>query len=175
MISVDLGCGELPRNPYNCETLIGVDLHQDNNPNYRQCLLGFEPLPFEDQSIDRFSAYDVIEHIPRFTWRDGKPINPFLYLMSDIYRCLSQRGIFYAATPAYPHAAAFQDPTHVNIITDETVYYFCPKNSPPPGEDPNLLLKHCNNYGFRGKFNLLSQRWQGVHLIWELEKPEANG
>ena len=37
---------------------------------------------------------------------------------------ISDGGTGAASTPAYPHHAAFQDPTHVNIITSDTHHYF---------------------------------------------------
>jgi len=48
-------------------------------------------------------------------------------------------GIFYAVTPACPAAVAFQDPTHVNIITQKTREYFCCQNP------------EANIYGFLGR------------------------
>ena len=52
-------------------------------------------------------------------------------------------GLFFAVTPAYPAAEAFQDPTHVNIITDESHLYFC-------GDAPDGRM-----YGFRGHFEIV--------------------
>ena len=43
--------------------------------------------------------------------------------MEEIYRALKPNGLFYSATPVYPHNAAFQDPTHINYLTPETFYY----------------------------------------------------
>lgn len=169
--AVDLGCGRSRRNPSQADVCIGVDVMDLSVPDYRRCRLGIDALPFADYSIDYFSAFDVIEHIPRVLWRDGELINPFISLMSEIHRCLKPMGTFYAETPAFPHATAFQDPTHVNIITEETIFYFCPK---PVADQPNLaelLLNHGQNYGFKGAFNLVDQHWRGAHLIWTLTKP----
>jgi SAM-dependent methyltransferase len=168
--AVDLGCGKSCRNPFNAETCIGVDVLELDQPNYFRCRLGIDGLPFAEGSIDYFTAFDVIEHIPRVLWRDGGLINPFVSLMTEIHRCLKPNGVFYAETPAFPHGVAFQDPTHVNIITEETVYYFCPKALAQQGEDPNLLLEHGKNYGFKGCFSLVDQQWRGAHLIWKLSK-----
>lgn len=72
--------------------------------------------------------------------------------MSDIWRVLKPGGIFYARTPAYPSAAAFQDPTHVNIITDQTISYFARR----PALDGSLVdpwgLDLGKRYGFKGEF-----------------------
>lgn len=168
--SVDLGCGRSRRNPFQADICLGVDVIKSEEDGHYFCRLGIDSLPFDSNSIDFFSAYDVIEHIPRILWRDGELINPFINLMSEIYRCLRPSGIFYAETPAYPHAAAFQDPTHVNIITEQTVFYFCEKNPAPAGEPPTLLLDHGQNYGFTGRFTLSDQSWKGIHLTWRLIK-----
>lgn len=170
-IAVDLGCGHSRRNPSQADVCIGVDVMESNEPNYHRCRLGIDLLPFTDNSIDYFSAFDVIEHIPRTLWRDGDLINPFICLMSEIYRCLKPRGTFYAETPAFPHATAFQDPTHVNIITEDTVFYFCQKPATDMTDNGTLLLRHGQNYGFKGIFTLADQHWRGAHLIWTLTKP----
>lgn len=45
--------------------------------------------------------------------------------MNEVHRVLKPNGIFLHQTPAYPSTVAFRDPTHVNIITEETIpHYF---------------------------------------------------
>lgn len=68
-------------------------------------------------------------------------------LMDEVWRVLKPGGLFYAVTPAFPSPEAFQDPTHVNIITDKTHEYFC-------GEDA-----YGRNYGFKGTFEPVRVRW----------------
>ena len=165
--TVDLGCGGAPRNPFRADRAIGIDAHC-SGPNILNCWVGFEPLPLSDSSVEYVTAYDFLEHIPRFALKD-KPFNPFIDAMGEIWRILKPGGIFLARTPAYPSAAAFQDPTHVNIITDQTVSYFasrpCPDGSfidewgPPLG----------NRYGFKGEFTLVKQWWDTTHLCWKLQ------
>jgi SAM-dependent methyltransferase len=70
--------------------------------------------------------------------------------MSEIYRCLKPNGIFIALTPAYPSEAAFQDPTHVNIISRTTIGYFA-------GEEPWAKLL---GYGFDQEFSVVTETWQ---------------
>lgn len=91
-ISVDLGCGSNPRNPFNAERLIGVDCHPCN-AEIIQCNIGFETLPFNDASIDFATAFDFIEHLPRFAIRE-RPFNPFIDTMSEIWRILKPNAIF---------------------------------------------------------------------------------
>ena len=74
--------------------------------------------------------------------------------MDEIWRVLAPGGLLYAVTPAYPHAEAFQDPTHVNIITDHTHDYFC-------GAKPLARM-----YGFGGRFEMRRLEWVAVHQAY---------
>jgi hypothetical protein len=79
--------------------------------------------------------------------------------MSEVWRVMKVGGKFLSSTPAFPHAPAFQDPTHVNIITPLTfAEYF---------DDEKTWAKM---YGFKGKFHINNMRYHGPHLIAELEK-----
>jgi hypothetical protein len=66
---------------------------------------------------------------------------------------------FLSFTPAFPHGPAFRDPTHVNIITEDTFpMYF---------DHEKRLAK---SYGFNGGFQILKQEWKGVHLLTLMKK-----
>jgi SAM-dependent methyltransferase len=151
-VHVDLGSGNLPRNPFGATRLIGTDFHSSfTSPDgieFIQVDLT-KKLPFADASIDSMSAFDVLEHIPRWERLDSGISFPFIQLMNEIYRCLKPGGVFLASTPAFPSPAAFQDPTHVNFISAVTINYFT-GDSPLAG---NL------EYGFEGKFILICQTW----------------
>lgn len=166
-IAVDLGSGSNPKNPFNANKVIGVD-PQCTGFNILECWVGFEKIPLNDSSVDFVTAFDFIEHVPRFAMKD-KPFNPFIETMNEIWRILKPNGIFYARTPAYPSAAAFQDPTHVNIITDQTVSYFAKR----PCSDGSLIdpwgLPLGKQYGFGGEFLLVKQWWDSAHLCWKME------
>jgi SAM-dependent methyltransferase len=186
----DLGCGTKPRNPYQREQLFGVDIraHQEGGVDVRQANLVMAPIPYADNFFDSVSAYDFLEHVPRVlpAGQAGSTRFPFVELMNEIWRVLVPGGRFYAVTPAYPHPAAFQDPTHVNIITNETHTYFA---------RPSLLARM---YGFKGDFSVLrvlpaqggefdyeplaaphfmrryrlrrrARRGENSHLVWEFE------
>ena len=185
---LDLGCGGCPRNPYGQSELFGIDMGDFiTSSNIRSANLAIEKIPFDDDYFDSVSAFDFLEHIPRQAIDFDKKITrfPFIELMQEIWRVTKPGGRFYAVTPVYPAPEAFQDPTHVNFITEMTHSYFC-------GEDP-----HVARYGFTGKFNELNVslvvlkdvhepgdslrrkiRWlhrqyfrkSGMsHLLWELE------
>jgi SAM-dependent methyltransferase len=186
----DLGCGTKPRNPYQREQLFGVDIraHSEAGVEVRQANLVMAPIPYPDNFFDSVSAYDFLEHVPRVLpgTLPGTTRFPFVELMNEIWRVLVPGGRLYAITPAFPHPAAFQDPTHVNIITAKTHDYFT---------RPSLLARM---YGFAGDFSALrvmpakggefdyeptaapdfmrryrlrrrARRGENSHLVWEFE------
>jgi SAM-dependent methyltransferase len=162
--TLDLGCGPNPRNPYNADLIYGVDLSTHDDPSIRIADLAVEKIPFPTNYFDYVTGYDFLEHIPRILYIDGKRRYPFLELMAEIHRVLKPGGLFRANTPAYANKEAFSDPTHVNFITDSTVYYFT--------ETPwiEATMKH---YGINiGEFDLINQHWgeDGVPywLTWEI-------
>jgi len=161
-----LGCGTSPKNPFNADKLIGID-SQSSSANTIACWIGFEPIPLDDSCVDFITAYDFIQHIPRFAMRE-RPFNPFIDAMSEVWRVLKPNGVFFSKTPAYPSAAAFQDPTHVNVITDQTVSYFAKR----PCADGSLIdawgLPLGKKYGFKGEFLLIKQWWEATHLCWQM-------
>lgn len=152
---LDLGCGTKPRNPYGCSELYGVDIRDGlSAPGVVRIVaanLCTAPIPFADGYFDSVSAYDFLEHIPRVTLGgiEGGSRFPFIDLMNEAWRVLKPGGLFYAVFPAYPHALAFADPTHVNPLTDKSHRYFT-------GLEPMGTM-----YGFRGRFTMLRQ--QRIH------------
>ena len=162
---LDLGCGGVPRNPYQRGELCGVDIQALSLPDidYRSANLSIEPIPFPDNHFQSVSAFDFIEHVPRILpTPDGLATRfPFIELMNQVWRVLAPGGLFYAITPAFPDPDAFVDPTHVNIITDQTHTYFC-------GEEPKGAM-----YGFGGRFD--AQRVLWVHGPSSYDAGEVNG
>jgi SAM-dependent methyltransferase len=150
---LDLGCGNAPRNPFLASKVYGVDIRQffpavgyEDATIIEANLL--ERMPFEDSHFSSISAYDVLEHIPRWSTNgDGSVAFPFVELMNEVWRLLGCGGTFIASTPAFPHPKAFQDPTHVNIITKDTHSYFT-------GAEP-----YARRYGFKGHFEVIRAGW----------------
>jgi glycosyltransferase involved in cell wall biosynthesis len=156
--TLDLGCGDVPRNPFHADALFGVDVRSNLAGNIRSADLTVEPIPFDDDSFDYLTAYDFIEHIPRVVYAPHRR-NAFIEVMNEVHRVLKPGGLFLSHTPAYPHPVAFRDPTHVNIITDETLpMYF---------DDQN---RWASIYGFKGAFKVLRHEWRGPHIVAVMQK-----
>lgn len=156
--SLDLGCGPVPKNPFNADEVHGIDVQADAGGRVLAADLVVEPIPHPDDSFEYVTAHDFLEHIPRLVYAPARR-NAFVEVMNEVYRVLKEGGLFLSLTPAYPHAATFRDPTHVNIITDETFpLYF---------DDQHRWAKI---YGFRGAFRIEQQEWRGIHLLTVMRK-----
>lgn len=160
--TLDLGCGTVPRNVFGADEVFGVDVRDGLGPNIRAADLAIEPIPFDDDTFDYVTAHDFLEHIPRVAYVPNRR-NCFVEVMNEVYRVLKSGGLFLSMTPAYPHAPAFRDPTHVNIITDETFpLYFDWKH------------RWASMYGFRGAFHVAKQEWSGHTLVTVMQKIPPN-
>lgn len=184
---LDLGCGENPRNPYKAEELYGVDIRSGIGANgaiIRGADLFRESIPFESNFFDSISAYDFIEHIPRTVVDSNETRFIFINVMNEVWRVLKDGGLFYASTPAYPHPAAFQDPTHVNIITRDTHRYFtgpdpmgryygfggnfeCIRSIPVIGGEFEYQPTSKPSWRQQFRLNRRERRGENTHLVWE--------
>jgi len=148
-VALDIGSGPSPRNPFLANRVYGADLREDKKNNVIYTDLAIGSLPFDNDSFDFITAFDVLEHIQRITMSDGKTRFPFICLMNEIFRVLKPEGVFFNIQPCYPSKEAFQDPTHVNIMTEDTLnLYF----SGPAW---------ARIYGFEGSFVMLEEGWVG--------------
>lgn len=158
--TLDIGCGGAPKNPFSFEEVYGVDIREDVDAKISRADLNIEPIPFDDEFFDGVSAFDFIEHVPRVIYVPNRRFC-FVELMNEICRVLKVGGRFLSFTPAFPASPAWRDPTHVNIITEETFpLYF---------DNQNRLA---SMYGFKGYFQIVAQQWHEnkIHLITEMIK-----
>jgi SAM-dependent methyltransferase len=164
-IHVDLGAGSYPRNPFSANQLIAFDVLDPKDISINSNSVGsnlkymqvsrFKPFPLGGDSVTSISGFDFLEHLSR---EPGTQANEFIFVMNEVFRILKSGGVALFVTPAYPLRTAFQDPTHINILTKDTYEYFCGKNP--------LALKL--GYGFEGQFELISQFWAGpFSKVWK--------
>ncbi|MEO6186413.1 MAG: class I SAM-dependent methyltransferase [Steroidobacteraceae bacterium] len=156
--ALDIGCGPNPQNPFQAGRLFGLDVRENAEKNVKRADLAIEPIPYADATFDYVTAHDFLEHIPRVAYTPGMRF-PFVELMNEIWRVLKPQGIFMSYTPIYPYAAAFRDPTHVNIMTDETFPLYFDNRS-----------RLASAYGFRGAFEILGQALSPPQLVSVLRK-----
>lgn len=162
---LDMGCATYARNPFSAPEVFGADL-SDRPPlnleeNYYFKVEARVRLPVQDGFFTSISAYDFLEHLNR---SDGYP-NSFITFLNEASRVLTSGGILLCVTPAYPSPLSFQDPTHVNIITEGTVQYFLNVK----GSDQDL------DYGITCEFELVEQFWAGPFSLIRKSTWESQG
>ncbi|MDC1131819.1 class I SAM-dependent methyltransferase [Gammaproteobacteria bacterium] len=163
-LSLDLGCGNNPKNPFNAKKVYGLDLFDNKDLNIQFCKLGFVKLPFDDNHFDYITAFDLIEHIPRYYENCPEGNTPFIFLMNEIWRVLKNEGIFLSHTPIYPFPEVFQDPTHNNFLTSDTFkIYF--------SDQKNLLA---TSYGIKSNFKILKDKMRYRHQVILMQKTSTN-
>ena len=165
---LDLGCGVNPRNIFNIENMYGVDIRSNNLDFVREANLSIDKIPFEENTFDFCTAFDFLEHIPRQLYVGNKSTLPFINLMNEIHRVLKPNGYFLHSTPGYPSKQVFQDPTHVNFITEDTFpHYFCSNIHNETSMEGVRDSAEASIYGFNGNFIYIDQAWifRGVNLV----------
>jgi len=158
--TLDIGCGKAPKNPFSMDEVYGIDIREDIDGKIFRADLAVEPIPFADDFFDGVTAFDFVEHIPRVIYMPHRRFC-FVELMNEVHRVLKTGGKFLSFTPAFPAPAAWRDPTHVNIITEETFpLYFDYQN------------RLASMYGFNGHFQITGQMWHEnkIHLLTEMIK-----
>lgn len=156
--ALDLGSSSNPRNTFSAREVWGVDFIANPDRKVVAADLSVEPIPFANDFFEVVTAHDFIEHIPRVSISGGHTSFPFVELINEIVRVLKPGGFFFSETPAFPASVAFQDPTHVNIITEDTFrLYFS-------GES------WARAYGFSGGLSLVAQKWNRGHLRTLMKK-----
>ena len=81
-VSLDLGSGPRPKNPFRSNSVFGADLRANAENNVFYSDLSSGKLPFEDATFDYVTAYDVLEHIERVSSSNGEQSFPFVKLMN---------------------------------------------------------------------------------------------
>jgi len=113
-VKIDLGCGSAKQPGF-----IGVDLRKLPGVDIVQDLEQFPWKGIPDEVAQLVMASHVVEHI-----------NPakfgFVKFMDEVWRILKPGGQFMIACPYAGSPGYWQDPTHINGVTEVTMTYFDP-------------------------------------------------
>jgi len=157
-VALDIGSGPEPKNPFKATQVFGADLRANQLKNVVHSDLSSGYLPFENETFEYVTAYDILEHIIRVSCIAGETKFPFILLINEVFRVLKPGGIFFNIQPCFPAKEAFQDPTHVNIMSENTMQnYFC---------EPAWA----RIYGFEGSFEMINDGWIGSHYFSFMRK-----
>lgn len=129
MPTLDLGCGT------NKQGDIGIDIAPASGVDH-VLSLGFDPIPYPDDTFDGAVMIHAIEHIP-FTLSlvDGSRKYPVLFLLREACRVLKPGGTFRILTIEFPDPRCFEDPTHVSVWTRNTIRHFVGKRDSDVGNE----------------------------------------
>ena len=92
------------------------------NPSIKWDVFGNKKLPFEDNSIGAFRAFDFLEH--------GEDMDSF-WLMDEIWRCLAPNGYFISYTPHALGIGASCDPSHKSRWDERRFLYWASEDMRP--------------------------------------------
>ena len=106
-IKLDLGCGQVPK-----EGFIGVDVRALDKVSVVHDLTQ-HPWPWTDESVTEVHCSHFIEHVPNLT--------PF---MEELWRILIPNGTATVIAPYYNNVRCWQDPTHLQAISENSFLYF---------------------------------------------------
>lgn len=120
-IRLDIGCGASKQQGFvgmDIQAMPGVDIVHD--------FLSF-PWPLPDECCLLAMASHVVEHVPPVVWsQDHGTQWPFIMFMNEVWRVLKYDAKFIAALPYAGTPRYWQDPTHINPVTEVTWCYFDP-------------------------------------------------
>ena len=113
-IKLNLGCGKNALNGY-----INVDKY--GQPDLRHDLERF-PWPWPDSSVSEILLNHALEHL-------GQDTQTFLRIIQELYRICRNQALLHIAVPHPRHDDFINDPTHVRIITPDTIHLFSKKKN----------------------------------------------
>lgn len=108
-VKFNLGCGNKKLDGYtNCDKF--------GNPDVKFDLEVF-PWPVDDDYVDEILMVHVLEHL-------GQTKECFIGVLKELYRICKNGAEIKIIVPHYNHDNFKSDPTHVRIITPETLHLF---------------------------------------------------
>ena len=108
-LKLNLGCGN-----NKCDGFLNVD--KFGEPDIKWDLEKF-PWPWEDNSVDEIRIIHVLEHL-------GKDTATYFNIFKEIYRISVDKALLYIVVPHFRHDFFFNDPTHIRVVTPESLQLF---------------------------------------------------
>lgn len=95
-----------------------------------RCRVGYEEMPYNDNSFDFILADQFLEHLPRHDFIEafGKmhSINPVIRCINGVWRVAKPNALIQFHVPKWNSAEMWQDPTHCNPVPPQFWVYFDP-------------------------------------------------
>ena len=113
---LNIGCGYRKLNDH-----WNVDSESKCNPD-QVMDLETTPWPYEDDSFERITAHHILEHL-------GQDPKVFLSILKEMYRVSSDGAEWHIAVPHHRCDVAWDDFTHVRMITAKTFKMFDQKHN----------------------------------------------
>jgi predicted SAM-dependent methyltransferase len=113
---LNIGCGYRKLNDH-----WNVDSESKCNPD-QVMDLETTPWPYEDDSFERITAHHILEHL-------GQDPKVFLSILKEMYRVSSDGAEWHIAVPHHRCDIAWDDFTHVRMITAKTFKMFDQKHN----------------------------------------------
>lgn len=120
-IRLDIGCGGNKQPGF-----VGVDYRKVPGVDIVQDLEEFPWKDIPDESVLVAIASHVVEHI-------NPAKGTFIRFMDEVWRILKPGGEFAIVTPYAGSPGYWQDPSHCNGVTENTLRYFDPLDGPSGG------------------------------------------
>ena len=136
-----LGCGRKRIAPVVAGQVVEI-VSLDMDPNVSPdlvCCLGKDPIPLPDDSLDGAVAIHVLEHIGK----QGETAEWFQF-WEELYRVLKPGGTFEFISPYWNSVWAWGDPTHVRVISTESLYFFNQDNYKSADSPISPFRVHCD-------------------------------
>jgi len=104
---LDFGCGLRKK-----QGTIGIDFNPDTQADVVHDLTKF-PYPFEDDFFEKIYCRHILEHLP-----------DLVKVMEELHRIAKPGCKIFIEAPYWSSYRAFNDPTHVRFLTENTFDYF---------------------------------------------------
>ena len=120
---LDIACGQQLQTGWMGLDIADGLIAPDGAKYIHHDVLSF-PWPIENNSIYEARCSHFVEHIPHQLDGSSKTRNGLVLFMEELYRVMMPQGIVTIMAPYYSSQRAWQDPTHVRGITENTFKYF---------------------------------------------------